>query len=239
MFLVLEIRFYKISKVSLIYELQKYALDMDFQDFLNCIPKIESEILLGEVAHLKMMPPERKEQLYDLDFVSKNSRKAAVMMLLYPKQSITHLVLIVRNSYPGVHSSQIAFPGGKVEDIDSNFRDTALRETHEEIGVSPSTISVIRPFTEIYIPPSNFLVYPFLGFSEQELSFELQAEEVAGIIELPISEFMNDSIVIKKTMTTSYANSIDVPCFKVNEHYIWGATAMMMSELKETLKKVF
>lgn len=212
---------------------------MDFKDFLNCIPKIEREILLGEVAHLKMVTPERLQLMKDLDIVSNNPRRAAVLMLFYPKQSLTHLVLIVRNSYPGVHSSQIAFPGGKVEQEDFDLQQTALRETHEEIGIAPSKINVIRPFTEIYIPPSNFLVHPFLGFSEQELSFELQEEEVAGIIELPLTEFMDDGIIILKTMNTSYSKDIDVPCFKVNEHYIWGATAMMMSELKETLKKVF
>lgn len=212
---------------------------MDFRDFLIGIPRIESEILLGEVAHMKMVPPERKELMKDLDIGSKNPRKAAVMMLLYPKGSQTHLVLIVRNSYPGVHSSQIAFPGGKVEEYDFNLEETALRETHEEIGVAPDKINVIRAFTEIYIPPSNFLVHPFFGYSEEELSFELQEEEVAGIIELPIMEFMDDGIIITKSMNTSYSKAIDVPCFKVNEHYIWGATAMMMSELKETLKKVF
>lgn len=212
---------------------------MDFKDFLSGIPKIESEILLGEVAHLKMVPPERNEIMKNLDIGTKNPRKAAVMMLFYPKNLITHLVLIIRNSYPGVHSSQIAFPGGKMEAEDIDYKETALRETHEEIGIHPSKITVLKAFTEIYIPPSNFLVHPFFGYSEEELSFELQVEEVAGIVELPLSEFMDDGIVINKTMSTSYSKSIDVPCFKVNEHYIWGATAMMMSELKETLKKVF
>ena len=210
---------------------------MDFQDFLKSIPKIESEILLGELAHLIMVPPERKEIMKNLDLTAKNPKKAAVMMLFYPKNSITHLALIVRNSYPGVHSSQIAFPGGRVEEFDENLQETALRETHEEIGISPDEINVIRPFTEIYIPPSNFMVYPFLGYAKNEITFKLQEEEVAGIIELPFSEFMDERIVVSKSMNTSYSEFIEVPCFKVNEHYIWGATAMMLSELKETLKK--
>ena len=209
---------------------------MNFQDFLNGIPKIESEILLGETAHLKMVPPERKELMKDIDLVTTNPKKAAVMMLFYPKKSVTHLVLIVRNSYPGIHSSQIAFPGGRVEEFDKNLQETALRETHEEIGISPDKINIIRPFTEIYIPPSNFMVYPFLGYCEHEIAFELQQEEVAGIIELPLSEFMDEHIVVSKSMNTSYSDFFEVPCFKVNEHYIWGATAMMLSELKETLK---
>ena len=212
---------------------------MDFRDFLIGIPKIEREILLGEAAHLKMMPPERIALMENLYMATKIPRKAAVLMLFYPKDLLTYLVLIVRNSYPGVHSSQIAFPGGKVEAYDINLQETALRETHEEIGVSANKIHIIRAFTEIYIPPSNFLVQPFFGYSEEELSFKLQEDEVAGIIELSVMEFLDDSIIISKSMTTSYSKSVEVPCFKVNEHYIWGATAMMMSELKETLKKVF
>ena len=77
------------------------------------------------------------------------------------------------------------------------------------------------------------------GFSTHELEFELQKEEVAGIIELPLSEFMDDAIVSTELMNTSYGKDIHVPCFKVNGHFIWGATAMMLSELKETLKMVF
>ena len=209
---------------------------MDFQDFLNCIPKIESEVLLGELAHFIMVPPERKAIMKDLDLESQNPKKAAVMMLFYPKNDLTHLVLIVRNAYPGVHSSQIAFPGGRAEQFDLNLQETALRETHEEIGIPSHKINVVRPFTQIYIPPSNFMVYPFLGYCEHEITFKLQEEEVAGIIELPLSEFMDESIVVSKSMNTSYSEAIEVPSFKFNEHYVWGATAMMLSELKETLK---
>ena len=83
------------------------------------------------------------------------------------------------------------------------------------------------------------MVYPFLGYSQSELKFQLQQEEVSGIVELPLKEFLDDRIVVTNNMKTSYAGSIDVPGFQVNEHFIWGATAMMLSELKETLKMVF
>jgi 8-oxo-dGTP pyrophosphatase MutT (NUDIX family) len=116
--------------------------------------------------------------------------------------------------------------------------DTALRETEEEIGIHKSSIEIIKEFTEIYIPPSNFLVAPFLGISISEPSFVLQTDEVAGIIELPLTVFLDDKNVVTRKLTTSYAASIDVPAFLVKEHVVWGATAMMMSELKETLKKV-
>ena len=211
---------------------------MDFNVFSQYIPKILKVELPSIDAHIKMAPLDRITTLSDINYECKNPKKAAIMMLFYPKNADTHLVLIVRNSYPGVHSSQIAFPGGKVEKIDFNLQETALRETHEEIGIHPEKIQIVRPFSKIYIPPSNFLVHPFLGYSEHELEFTLQKEEVADIIELSIAEFLDDGIVVTKKMNTSYAKDIEVPCFKVNQHFIWGATAMMMSELKETLKRV-
>jgi 8-oxo-dGTP pyrophosphatase MutT (NUDIX family) len=211
---------------------------MDFNEFSKYTSKIAKETLPFIQAHAKMAPFERLDILKNTNLAYNNSKKAAVMMLFYPKGNETHLVLIKRNSYPGVHSSQIAFPGGKVEHHDLDLIQTALRETHEEIGIHPSKIEIIKPFSEVYIPPSNFLVHPYMGISYQELDFNLQPEEVAGIIELPVSQFLDDKNIIIKKMDTSYAKSIEVPCFKVDEHYIWGATAMMMSELKEVLKKV-
>ena len=160
------------------------------------------------------------------------------MMLFYPKEDVAHLVLIVRNSYPGVHSSQIAFPGGKVEEADLDLQETALRETFEEIGIPSDQINVVRSFSAIYIPPSNFLVYPFMGISTTELEFVLQEEEVAGIIEMPVSMLLDDSIIAHKILDTSYAKEITVPVFQIHDHTVWGATAMMLSELKDVLKMV-
>lgn len=211
---------------------------MDFQDFLISIPKIEIEPLLAHLAHQIMMPPERQEQMKNWNIDAMNPRKAAVMMLFYPKNQQTHLVLIIRNSYSGVHSSQIAFPGGKVEQEDSTIQQAALRETEEEIGVPIDKINIIKAFTQVYIPPSNFMVFPFLGYSNEELLFKPNPREVAGILELSMVDFLDENAIVNKTMSTSYAADILVPAFKIQEHYVWGATAMILSELKETLKRV-
>jgi len=211
---------------------------MNFTDFLSHIPKIEQASLSGEAAHSLMMPPERGEIMKSLDLATINPRKAAVMMLFYPRNEKTNIVLILRNSYNGVHSSQVAFPGGKVENFDATFMHAALRETEEEIGISTTQITVVRAFSEVYIPPSNFMVFPFLGYSTDELIFNPDPNEVAGIIEFSIESFLDDTIVVNQKMATSYSKSINVPSFKIYDHYVWGATAMMLSELKETLKKV-
>jgi 8-oxo-dGTP pyrophosphatase MutT (NUDIX family) len=134
-----------------------------------------------------------------------------------------------------VHSAQIAFPGGKYENEDIDFASTALRETYEEVGVDPHKVVLIRPFTQVYIPPSNFMVYPYLGICKEEITFIPDPSEVAGIIELPIATFLSDTIIIEKELQTSYANSIKVPAFEIENHIVWGATAMMLSELKDVL----
>ncbi|WP_293873190.1 CoA pyrophosphatase [Flavobacterium sp.] len=211
---------------------------MHFDEFLKHTPKIQIVALPANNAHIKMVPPNREELIKNTDFTKIKPRKAAVMMLFYPKKSQTHLALIIRTSYNGVHSSQIAFPGGKEEVEDIDLKQTALRETHEEIGIHPRFISVVRAFTEVYIPPSNYIVHPFFGYSQEELKFVLQEDEVAGIVELPLANFLDDKILHTNIMKTSYASSIAVPGFLVNEHFIWGATAMMLSELKEALKMV-
>jgi len=212
---------------------------MDFQEFLEYVPKLMEVSLPASEAHFKMAPLERIESMKNLNLETKNPKTAAVMMLFYPKNGRTHLVLIVRNSYQGVHSAQIAFPGGKYEPRDQIFENTALRETHEEIGIHPNSIEIKKAFTRLYIQPSNFMVYPFLGICKEEIVFIPDASEVADIIELPLSVFLGDDILVSVNISTSYADNIMVPAFKINEHIVWGATAMMLSELKEVLKKVF
>jgi 8-oxo-dGTP pyrophosphatase MutT (NUDIX family) len=212
---------------------------MDFQYFLEHVPYLSQTELPGLKAHAIMAPVERLEALENPINASKAPRTAAVLMLFYPKEAETHLVLIVRNSYEGVHSAQVAFPGGKYEETDNDFYYTALRETQEEVGVNPEEVELIKSFTPMYIPPSNFMVHPFLGIAKQELRFVPDPTEVARIIELPLAVFLDESIVIETRLTTSYAHEMNVPAFQIENTIVWGATAMMLSELKEVLKSVF
>ena len=212
---------------------------MDFQYFLQFIPALVQTQLSASFSHEKMMPLERKVLLAKMDVKDIKPKEAAVTMLFYPKNKETHLVLIVRNSYKGVHSAQIAFPGGKFESTDVDFKTTALRETEEEIGVDRSKIEIIKAFTSLYIPPSNFMVHPFLGICKEEIHFKPDPVEVAAVIELPLAVFRDDTIIVTETLTTSYATSIEVPAFKIEGHIVWGATAMMLSELRDVLDGVF
>ena len=212
---------------------------MDFQYFLQFIPALVQTQLSASFSHEKMIPLERKVLLAKMDVKDIKPKEAAVTMLFYPKNKETHLVLIVRNSYKGVHSAQIAFPGGKFESADVDFKTTALRETEEEIGVDRSKIEIIKAFTSLYIPPSNFMVHPFLGICKEEIHFKPDPVEVAAVIELPLAVFRDDTIIVTETLTTSYATSIEVPAFKIEGHIVWGATAMLLSELRDVLDGIF
>lgn len=212
---------------------------MKFEQFLDKMNVVSKQPLLASDAHLKMAPLERVQYLQNYDYSAQNPKASAVLSLFYPKNNLAHLLLIVRSSYPGVHSSQIAFPGGKKELEDLNLQETALREANEEVGISPSEIEIVKQWSDLYIPPSNFMVSAFMGISQQPQSFVLQPDEVSGIIELPVEDLLNDSLVQNVRMTTSYATDIEVPAFVINDHIVWGATAMILSEIKETFRAVF
>lgn len=209
---------------------------MKFDTCLQLLSKISNLPLPGKVAQFKMAPMERVKKFSDVDIKKRNPRKAGVMILLYPDQDqMTRMVLILRKTYKGVHSNQVGFPGGKVEEEDVSMEATALRETEEEVGVTSSLITVIKEMSTTYIPPSNFCVYPFIGYCDTPLKFIPQKEEVEGIIEVALEDLLLETTVISKKMSTSYMDDIDVPAFLLNDHVVWGATAMMLSEVKELL----
>ncbi len=212
---------------------------MNFNIFEQRISKIKDLPLPGEASHHKMVPEFRISELLEAKSNKETPRKAAVMALFYPnEQEETHLLFILRKTYKGVHSNQVAFPGGKAETEDANSMVTALRETHEEVGVHPNDIHVLKELTEIFIPPSNFDVQPFIGLYKKPKPFVIQESEVEALLEVSLAHFLLDDSITTKNITTSYATNVDVPAFKLNGYIVWGATAMMLSEIKVLLKQV-
>jgi len=212
---------------------------MDFQEFRNKIVKITKMELPGETVQFKMAPIERLAELKRIARKKQTSKQAGVLALFYPSESNkTHLALILRKTYNGVHSAQIGFPGGKYETEDDTLKETALRETEEEVGVNRGTIFVLKKLTDVYIPPSNFFVQPYLGITNTTPFFKIQKDEVEELIEVSLQHFMDDSIKTIQILSTSYAKNIEVPAFTLNGHLVWGATAMMLNEIREMLKEV-
>lgn len=197
----------------------------------------ESYSLPGQDAQYRAVPPNRPRTSLEEARQNPKARSAAVLALLHPIDNQTHVALIRRNTYPGVHSGQISFPGGKVEESDSNLIETAIRETHEEVGVSAESYNIWGELTQVYIPPSQFLVQPVVGLAEHELQFIREEREVEEILHAPLTLFTSeDALVMEKLDIGGF--KIDVPVFKWNGHTIWGATAMMLSELGTLINSI-
>ncbi|MEI6866834.1 CoA pyrophosphatase [Flavicella sp.] len=207
------------------------------QNFLNLSNSIKKTVLGGEMDHYKMAPDERKKTLKK-EPNSKQPKKAAVLALFYPNLiGETCFALTLRPVYKGTHSAQVSFPGGKQEPNDSNLSETALRETFEEIGINKSEIKLLREITDVYIPPSNFLVTPFIGITENPPVFK-QNHEVHQMIEVTLTELLDDSLIHVNTKKTFYAEKASIPYYYFSNHMVWGATAMIISEIKELIKRL-
>jgi len=210
---------------------------MNYKEFKDKVSNLKNLDLPGVEAQHKLAPLLRIQELARTDINSKKPNKAGVMALFYPnKEEITNLVLILRKTYKGVHSNQVAFPGGRVEDFDKNLKHTALRETEEEVGIPKKDVEVIKKLTKLYIPPSNFWVHPYVGLMSKTPNLIPQESEVEKILEVDLEDFMDEKNLISQQLSTSYAKNIQVPAFQLNGHVVWGATAMMLSELKDLLK---
>ena len=167
-----------------------------------------------------------------------NPKKAAVIALFYPnQQGETCFLLTLRANYSGTHSSQISFPGGKFEKKDSALKNTALRETFEEVGILSNSINIFKQITDVFIPPSNFMVTPFLGYVEEIPPFT-KNHEVEELISISLKDLLNDTVISTTTLSTSDAKNIEVPCYLLNSYVVWGATAMMLNEIRELLKNI-
>ena len=205
---------------------------MRFDAFSKIIFSINSYDLPGKEAQLQMAPPFRDVLLKQTSHLIDNAKLAAVIALFYPgKNHNTYLAFILRMPSPDVHSGQIGFPGGKPEAEDLDLQHTALRETMEEIGVQPEAIQIITSLSEVYIPPSNYNVFPFIGITNETLDFKLQISEVESVIEVSLKSLMNPKHQIITTVKTSYGLSVSVPAFNFNGHIVWGATAMILMEI--------
>lgn len=207
----------------------------------NIITKLSRALqqpLPGQEAQYRMAPTYRPK-LAPEQIMANNPKVGAVMILLYEKDGEFNTVFTQRHSYDGVHSGQMSFPGGKREEGDANLSITALRETEEEIGVPPALIETLGSLTELYIPPSNFLVHPFVGYADKRPDFKPQEAEVKEIVELPLSFFLNPENINSKTQIKLYnGNVVTVPAYVYNEFVIWGATAIILSEFTYMLESL-
>ncbi len=211
---------------------------MLFSDFKNTIGALQKTPLKGLEAQFQLAPTYRKR--YDLEKIqASNATLASVLIIFFAnKEKETSFVLTERANYNGHHAKQISFPGGKKDLNDTSLLSTAIRETEEEIGLKIVATDVFKELTEIYIPPSNFLAHPFLAIYDETPSF-ITNYEVESIITPTIDDLMNTDKVQIKKVTINSGMQIETPCFLFDNHIVWGATAMILSELRALLEDVF
>ena len=210
---------------------------MDYKHFKKNLSKL-SEIPLGGLeAQFEMAPKFR--QKYTQEFLeATKAKKAAVLALFYPNtQGETCFLLTLRANYNGTHASQISFPGGKFDIEDDSLENTALREAQEEVGICPGDVRIFKQMTDVFIAPSNFMVTPFLGLLNYTPTL-IKNEEVEENIGVLLKDLLSDSAFTTTVVTTSYAENIPVPCFNLSNFMVWGATAMMLNEIKVLLKEI-
>jgi 8-oxo-dGTP pyrophosphatase MutT (NUDIX family) len=190
--------------------------------------------LSGLKAQLKMVTkPRPGNKVYQK--VEDTSLKAGVLILFYPWKNRLHLVLTRRTARVDFHQKQISFPGGRQEKGES-FEQTALREAHEELEIVPESIRLLGKLTPLYIPPSNYCIYPVVATTQKRPDFRPFAQEVAEVIEVPLDHLL-DPRNVRREMWTYKGGQIEVPFYSFKEHKIWGATAMVLAELIEVLRK--
>jgi len=171
---------------------------------------------------------------------SESHKVACVLALLHPKEEELFVSFIKRaSSHPDdKHAGQIGFPGGKFEEEDKSLEMCALRETEEEIGVLSADVEIIGALTPLYVFASNFMVYPFVGYLDYNPQYIPQVEEVAGIYEVPLRNLIDPEFKISRKVKLSEGIYRNAPGYNIDGDFLWGATAMISSELEDVLRRV-
>ncbi len=208
---------------------------MRLNELESILTKYQPYDLAGEVAHRLAFPKFRLE-LYLNTKPTEKTRKSAILILFYEKESEIYFCLIKRPKYEGHHSGQIAFPGGKFEVKDGDLRTTALREANEEIGIDLNNVHIVNKLTTLFIPISDFIVKPFIAVAKTTPTFTPSSHEVEYLISIRLTDLL--STPLKETEVYTPKEPIVAPAFTIENEKIWGATAMILSELKELLVKV-
>ncbi len=206
---------------------------MNFNEFKERLEAMEKSPLPGDMAHLQMTPYKK-----GLKVSPDNPRLSAVMLTAYADAEEAKILLLKRSVYSGVHSAQVGLPGGKMDENDKSLLNTALREMQEETGITENFLVLKGELSPMYIPPSNFMVHPFVAVCERLPDIVLDKREVQYYFGIKVSELIDDNFLQKMDIKTSYGAIKDVPYFHLNDEIIWGATAAILNELKQILKTV-
>ncbi|MGZ3862458.1 MAG: NUDIX hydrolase [Bacteroidia bacterium] len=207
---------------------------MDFSLFIEEIkaalqgplPGHEAQIIMGSDYYRNLKTDPSKATGY---------KKSAVCLLFYLKEDKVHFLLIKRPDTHKYHAGQIAMPGGSCDENET-YEETALRELYEETGVQISLQNVLGRLSPFYIPVTNFYIQPAVAFINEPFKL-VESIEVEKFIEFPLKDLLDESIISETEVVMRAGLKTKTPYFNVQGFVMWGATAMMLSELKELLKQ--
>ena len=209
-------------------------MTVSFSRFFDCLQENLAGPLPGRPAQARMAPLPRPGWSPD-DRAEEPARQSGVLVLIYSLRDRLHVPLILRPTYDGTHSGQVGFPGGGMEHKDADLVETALRETHEELGVLPGDVQILGKLTELYIRPSNYEVYPTVGRLTVKPAFRPDPAEVAQLLEVPLADLLNPAIQRREEWQLADRSAL-VPFFAIQKQAVWGATAMILSELLAVIR---
>ncbi|MEP0987872.1 CoA pyrophosphatase [Ekhidna sp.] len=209
---------------------------MNFDELTSFLEKRVQKPMPGDVAHQRMKPKLANGAPLKMKHATP-PRKGGVLILLYQDQETVHFPLIQRPSYEGIHSGQMALPGGRYEEEDQDQFNTALRETEEEIGVDQNSIQIVGSLSEFFVAASNYMVLPVIGKLDHKPKFVPEPREVADIVTPPVSHLIDPDRLKEKEMNVRNGFKMHCPYYDLAGRTVWGATAMMLSELVEILKE--
>lgn len=203
-------------------------------DSFRKLLKLFEQELPGEAAHLAMLP--MRAATSEALKSAENVRLSAVAIVLFDTAEGLQTLVIQRQQYEGTHSGQISFPGGKWEQSDTALEFTARREYEEEIGISGDELQLIGKLTNVFIPVSSFLIEPYVFYwPDPHMQFHPSVREVAAIHTLPISLLTDESIELIDIQIHGRQELLKIPHFGVGDLKIWGATALILNELRKVL----
>ena len=189
--------------------------------------------LPGDLAHDSFAP---YRKAFENQAVSVR-KKAAVGIHIYPHEGNWQFILIERSAYDGKHSSQMAFPGGKPEPSDQDLEHTARRESEEELGIPSHQGEKIAKLSLVWIPVSSFEVSPFVFLHDERPHITKDDREVAQFYEVKLMDILLDESISKTSIQVNeQVRMTDIPCFVLNEKIVWGATALILAEIKYMLQ---
>jgi len=202
--------------------------------FIKKLEKLTAVQADDQASERRKILPYR-EELFRL-YPALKYRPAAVLALFYPDDERWKTVLIERIVYDGVHSGQIAFPGGKKDQEDTTLEATALREAEEELAIPQSEVKIVRSLQPVKIPVSRFIVHPFIGYMPRRPHFVPQPAEVKSIIEMPLETLVKTPWHRKTRLFKG--KEWPVIYLPYNGYEIWGATAMVIAEIRDLFRKL-